>query len=63
MRWKHPTLGLVPPVRFIPIAEANGLINLLGAWALKAVPSTRSPRAPSHWRAPQTSLAALPCRA
>jgi len=36
MRWKHPTLGLVPPVRFIPIAEANGLINLLGAWALKA---------------------------
>jgi diguanylate cyclase (GGDEF)-like protein len=36
MRWKHPTLGMVPPVRFIPIAEANGLINLLGAWALKA---------------------------
>ncbi|OYO29346.1 bifunctional diguanylate cyclase/phosphodiesterase [Janthinobacterium sp. PC23-8] len=36
MRWKHPTLGLVPPVRFIPIAEANGLINLLGAWALKS---------------------------
>jgi len=36
MRWKHPTLGMVPPVRFIPIAETNGLINLLGAWALKA---------------------------
>jgi diguanylate cyclase (GGDEF)-like protein len=36
MRWKHPTLGMVPPVRFIPIAENNGLINLLGAWALKA---------------------------
>ncbi|MDQ2820494.1 MAG: EAL domain-containing protein [Pseudomonadota bacterium] len=36
MRWNHPTLGMVPPVRFIPIAEANGLINLLGAWALKA---------------------------
>ena len=36
MRWKHPTLGMVPPARFIPIAEANGLINLLGAWALKA---------------------------
>jgi diguanylate cyclase (GGDEF)-like protein len=36
MRWKHPTLGMVPPVRFIAIAETNGLINLLGAWAMKA---------------------------
>lgn len=36
MRWKHPTLGMVSPARFIPIAETNGLINLLGAWALKA---------------------------
>ena len=36
MRWKHPALGMVPPARFIPIAETNGLINLLGAWALKA---------------------------
>jgi len=36
MRWKHPTLGMVPPVRFIPIAETNGLISLLGAWALKS---------------------------
>jgi diguanylate cyclase (GGDEF)-like protein len=36
MRWMHPTLGMVSPARFIPIAENNGLINLLGAWALKA---------------------------
>jgi EAL domain-containing protein (putative c-di-GMP-specific phosphodiesterase class I) len=36
MRWRHPTLGMVPPARFIPIAETNGLINMLGAWALKA---------------------------
>lgn len=36
MRWKHPTLGMVPPARFVPIAETNGLINLLGAWALKS---------------------------
>jgi len=36
MRWKHPTLGMVPPIRFIPIAETNGLINMLGAWALES---------------------------
>ncbi|OGB26930.1 MAG: histidine kinase [Burkholderiales bacterium RIFCSPLOWO2_02_FULL_57_36] len=36
MRWTHPDLGLVPPMQFIPMAENNGLINLLGAWALKA---------------------------
>ncbi|MGO4377804.1 putative bifunctional diguanylate cyclase/phosphodiesterase [Pseudoduganella sp. RAF19] len=36
MRWKHPSLGMVPPARFVPIAETNGLINLLGAWALKS---------------------------
>jgi EAL domain-containing protein (putative c-di-GMP-specific phosphodiesterase class I) len=36
MRWVHPEMGLISPARFIPMAESNGLINLLGAWALKA---------------------------
>jgi len=36
MRWVRPESGLVSPVQFIPMAESNGLINLLGAWALKA---------------------------
>jgi diguanylate cyclase (GGDEF)-like protein len=36
MRWESADLGLVPPVQFIPMAESNGLINLLGAWVLKA---------------------------
>ena len=36
MRWNHPGQGLISPAQFIPMAESNGLINLLGAWALKA---------------------------
>lgn len=36
MRWMRPDVGLVPPNQFIPMAENNGLINLLGAWALKS---------------------------
>lgn len=36
MRWMRPEIGLVSPVQFIPMAEDNGLINLLGAWVLKA---------------------------
>ena len=36
MRWGRPGQGMVSPAQFIPMAESNGLINLLGAWALKA---------------------------
>ncbi len=35
MRWSNVVGVAVPPTEFIPIAEANGLINLLGAWALR----------------------------
>ena len=34
MRWQSPELGLVPPLKFIPLMEETGMILDAGAWAL-----------------------------
>ena len=35
LRWNHPTRGMMPPQRFVEIAEEAGLIGPIGEWALR----------------------------
>lgn len=37
IRWKHPNLGMVPPMDFIPLAEETAAINKIGEWVLQQV--------------------------
>lgn len=46
VRWRHPTLGLITPLNFLPLAEEAGLMSSLTGWVLR-----RALEQCSEWRA------------
>ena len=55
IRWHHPTLGLLAPDRFIPIAESSNFIIPLGKWVIEQ--ACRQSRAWQQAKLPRFSIA------
>ncbi|MFZ2198859.1 MAG: EAL domain-containing protein, partial [Thermodesulfovibrionales bacterium] len=36
VRWRHPTMGLLSPASFLPLAEESGLIQSIDTWMLRS---------------------------
>ncbi len=56
MRWQNPQLGLIPPSKFIPIMEENGLIIEAGAWAMRRACIDRSRWLDQGFKAPRIAV-------
>lgn len=42
LRWRHPQRGIVPAGEFVPVLESLGLIEQMGAWALRRAAQDRA---------------------
>ena len=56
LRWQSPTLGAVPPNRFVPVAEDLGLIDGIGAWVLREACRTAAAWRREHPAAADTTM-------
>ncbi|MGY1821865.1 putative bifunctional diguanylate cyclase/phosphodiesterase [Geodermatophilus sp. SYSU D00079] len=54
LRWDHPTLGVVLPERFLPVAEEIGLVPDIGRWVV-----TEACAAAAQWRRDHPGAAEL----
>ncbi|MDE7087344.1 MAG: GGDEF domain-containing phosphodiesterase, partial [Clostridia bacterium] len=48
VRWEHPTLGVLTPVKFLPIMEQTGDINWIGVWAFEELLRTQTKHYKDH---------------
>jgi EAL domain-containing protein (putative c-di-GMP-specific phosphodiesterase class I) len=57
LRWNSPRLGPVGPDRFVPVAEAAGLIDEIGAWVLREACATAAAWREAHPGAGELTMA------
>ncbi len=56
IRWQSPDLGLVPPMKFIPLLEETGMILEVGAWALSRAVADHQRWMEMHLPAPRIAV-------
>ncbi len=56
VRWQHPEKGLIPPDKFIPMAEQSGIIHHLGEWVADAACHQLASWITQGYQVPQLSI-------